>query len=292
MPNGNVACDLFAGAGGLSEGLRWAGFDIRVANEINNHAALTYRLNHPDTVMIERDIRKVNAKEITDVSGTDILLVAGGVPCQGVSTAGRRGLDDPRNKLFMEFVKMVRKLDPGFFLLENVVGLLSMDGGRLVEKIEKHLASSGYFCSRRVFDATSFGVPQRRRRVFIFGCKDGKHDINDMETKSIVSVSVSDAIGDLDFLKAGESSKEYVKQPTTGYQKRMRNGQDVLHNHEAPRHSASTMKRFSMMRPGASIKDIPQKLRIRKRDMFRLKRSEPARTVTTCGWTSSIPPDT
>ncbi|MFH0829831.1 MAG: DNA cytosine methyltransferase, partial [Candidatus Aenigmatarchaeota archaeon] len=107
-----IAVDLFAGAGGMSLGLEMAGFEVAVANEINHHAVLTYSANHPGTQMIEKDIRRVTAKEILKAAGGKPLLVAGGPPCQGFSMAGRRNADDPRNSLVMEFLKKVKEIRP------------------------------------------------------------------------------------------------------------------------------------------------------------------------------------
>jgi DNA (cytosine-5)-methyltransferase 1 len=276
-----LACDFFAGCGGLSEGLEQAGLKVAVANEINKHASMTYKINHPNTKMIEKDIRKVKAREVIDITGPDIFLVAGGPPCQGVSIAGRKDINDPRNLLFKEFIKMVGKLEPRFFLMENVTGLLIINKGNFIREIEKHFEDIGYFVSKRTFNSIDFNVPQSRRRIFIIGSRKGKYDINSMIIKKTRVVTASDAIGDLDFLKAGKSSQKYLKPPSTDYQVMMRSGSMILHNHEAPRHNMLTMKRFSMLRQGESINSLPSHLRIKKKVMYRLNASEPARTVTT-----------
>jgi DNA (cytosine-5)-methyltransferase 1 len=280
-PTDPVAVDLFAGAGGLSEGLGQGGFKVSVANEINKHAAATYRYNHPNTAMVEKDIRELKAVEITDIAGDEIFLVAGGPPCQGVSFAGRRRADDPRNLLFAEFVRMVGNLEPNFFIMENVVGLLSFGNGTILQKIETSFADMGYFVSKRILNSADFGVPQIRKRVFIFGSKKRKHDINSMPVNKGDPLNVEDAIGDLDFLKAGEFTTKYLKPAQTDYQTEMRKNSIILYNHEAPTHKTKTLNRFSAMKQGQCAKDLPRGLKTRKLVMFRLISSEPSRTIAT-----------
>ena len=276
-----IACDFFSGAGGLSEGLKDAGIKVAVANEINKHAAMTYNFNHPNTFLFQKDIREIKSREVIDITGNDIFLVAGGPPCQGVSLAGRRDINDSRNSLFREFAMVVGKLEPRFFLMENVVGLLSMNKGRLIESIEKLFNEIGYNVSKRVFNSVDFGVPQNRRRLFLFGSRKDKDDINSMHAKKTEIITTWDAISDLDFLKSGEFTQNYMKPPLTNYQKEMRKNSKVLYNHKAPKHNKSTMRRFSMLREGQSIKDLPQHIRIKKRVMYKLRKSEPSRTITT-----------
>lgn len=281
MKNDDIACDCMAGAGGLSEGFEQAGLNVAVANEINKHAAMTYKFNHPNTRMIEKDIRKIRTSEIIDITGNNIFLVAGGPPCQGVSFAGKRVINDPRNSLFKEFVKMVGKLEPKFFIMENVVGLLSIDNGNLIKSIESSFDNLGFFVSKRVFNAVDFGVPQSRKRLFIFGSRKSKHDINSFQIMKSNPVSTFTAISDLDFLKAGESAQRYMKEPRNSYQVEMRKNSRMLHNHDAPKHKKNTLERFSAMEQGQSVSTLPSRLRIKKMVMFRIKANEPARTVTT-----------
>jgi DNA (cytosine-5)-methyltransferase 1 len=276
-----VACDFFAGAGGLSEGLHQAGIAVRFANELNKDAALTYNQNHRGTFVAQKNIKNVRSSEVFDVSGSNIFLVAGGPPCQGVSLAGRRDLGDPRNLLFREFVKMVGKLSPKFVMMENVVGLLSMDGGRLIGEIERSLEDLGYRVSKRILNASDFGVPQNRKRVVIFCGNKRKHDINLMPISRTQKITVWDAISDLDFLASGEASTIYLKEPATDYQVWLRGNTKILCNHEASKHGKRALARFSKLKQGQSIKDLPQNLRMKKMVMYRLRPNEPARTITT-----------
>jgi len=276
-----VACEICSGAGGMGEGLRLAGFNVKFANEINNQAAMTYMYNHPSTKMSIKDMRCLKAKEIIDVTGENVRLLAAGLPCQGFSTAGERKINDPRNELFRSFLRIVNEIEPEFFLIENVVGILSFNNGKTIAEIEKVSNEMGYFVSKRVFNASSFGVPQNRNRVFILGCKKGKHDIQYMHVKNTKPVTVWDAISDLAFLKSGERSSKYLGPPLTQYQLQTRKKSKILYNHESPKHGNKTIERFSALRQGESIGDLPISMRTKKRSMFRLKAFAPARTLTT-----------
>ena len=276
------AVDLFAGAGGLSEGLREAGFRIVLANEKQGDAVLTYRKNHPDTRMIEGDITEVGDSEVIPAIKGDIDLIAAGPPCQGFSMAGRRNIDDRRNSLFKELVKIVREINPKFFLMENVKGILSMDGGSVIGAIENAFRSNGYIVEKYVLNSVDFGVPQYRERVFIIGRNDGITPIPPVALSSRI-VTVGEAISDLDFLDVGESSTIYEKEPESNYQRTMREktSKNDLRNHDAPRHTKHVTERFSKFKEGQTMKDIPEEWRTKKRNVYRFDRNKPSWTLTT-----------
>lgn len=274
------AIDLFASCGGLSEGLKMAGFNVIAANEIVHDAAMTYKVNHPSTKMIEKDIRMLSAKEIIDTVRDKISIVAGGPPCQGFSMAGRRDLDDPRNFLFREFIRVVEKLSPKYFLMENVPGILSIEKGKFFSSIISSFEEIGYKTTIVLLDSSNFGVPQIRKRVFITG---SNKKLNPAEIKSVKRkpVCVKDAIGDLDFLDNGEHATSYLKLPETEYQKKMRRNSSKLYNHQSSNHSKGTIKRFAFLMQGQSVSDLPIKLRTRKFALYRLDGQRPSRTLTT-----------
>jgi DNA (cytosine-5)-methyltransferase 1 len=172
--------DLFSGAGGLSEGLSQAGHSVIFASDINPKMCETYRHNHNDTTVICTDLSKENGAEdlastIDDVaSGKSIRTVAGGPPCQGFSTAGKWNGHDDRNQLFLPFMEVVKRLNPDYVLIENVPGLQWMKNGEVLKKIISILGEIGYSASLHLLRAEEFGVPQRRRRVFIIGFRNGK----------------------------------------------------------------------------------------------------------------------
>lgn len=157
-------CSLFAGIGGFDLALTRLGHEIVYINEWNKYAAQTYEKNFnqkPDT----RDISEVPTSGIPD---HDILV--GGFPCQSFSIAGkRRGFDETRGTLFFEIARILRDKRPGYFLLENVKGLLSHDGGKTFQTILRVLTELGYEYQWQVINSKNFGVPQNRERIYIIG---------------------------------------------------------------------------------------------------------------------------
>ena len=190
---------LFSGCGGsdlgLLGGFRFAEknfpklrFSIEYANDINLHAAETYKKNIGDHIDVS-DINEVGADEIPN---HDFLI--GGFPCQSFSIAGqRKGLDDERGELYMHMVKILHKKKPRVFVAENVKGILSVDGGKAFEKIFSDFESAGYKIKYKIINASDYGVPQKRERVFVVGIRN---DIKkDFEFPSPVSHRV--VLGDV-----------------------------------------------------------------------------------------------
>ena len=173
--------DLFAGAGGLSCGLKQAGFFPLFANELVPQYAETYQLNHPDTEMVVGDVRQVceiNLKKRLGLSEGEIDLVAGGPPCQGFSiNAPIRTLDDDRNHLFKDFLRVVSAIKPKAVLIENVPGIISMGKGTVVEQIHKELKGLGYNVKHLILFAGHYGVPQMRFRTVFIGLRGRKKPI-------------------------------------------------------------------------------------------------------------------
>lgn len=205
--------DLFCGAGGLSKGFELAGYNIIVANDNYKQACETYRNNHRHTVLIEGDITKVETKKtlFDAISGKDIDIIIGGPPCQGFSHAGKRIVDDPRNFLFKEFVEIVRQVMPRVVVLENVEGILTMNGGKSFESIKDSFGELGYKMEGRKLHAVRYGVPQKRKRVVMIGVLDGSpaecypDEIINEESKYL---SVQEAIGNMPEIEANGGSQE------------------------------------------------------------------------------------
>ena len=169
-----TAVSLFSGCGGLDLGLTKAGFDIVVANDINQHAVDTYRNNIGQDIVCG-DIRDVDVirKIIRHVGDKKIDLIAGGPPCQGFSTLGSKISADPRNGLFSSYAKIVAKLKPKFILMENVKSMTTLYDGKFKDSILSTFRELGYDMSYEVLDAADYGVPQHRQRVFFFGSRLG-----------------------------------------------------------------------------------------------------------------------
>lgn len=194
--------DLFCGAGGMTLGFHWAGFQTILANDNFKDAAKTFKYNNSTTNFIFGDITKKEVKEqiiseLGDIKKID--LVVGGPPCQGFSHAGKRLIDDPRNILYKEFVEIVSKVKPAIFIMENVEGILSMDKGRMFASIKEDFELLGYHVVGKKLHAADFGVPQRRKRVLIIGSLAGDPSryfpINILSSENYLTVR--EAIGDL-----------------------------------------------------------------------------------------------
>ncbi len=158
---------LFSGAGGFDLGFIQAGHKVVWANDINVDCAITYRHNIGNHFVVG-DIKDILTCEIPNCD-----VVIGGFPCQGFSQANRnRNIEDDRNKLYLEFVRVVNDKQPKYFVAENVRGLLSIDKGEAIKMIVKDFQDLGYCVDYKVFDAADFGVPQNRKRVIIIGVRN------------------------------------------------------------------------------------------------------------------------
>ncbi|WP_080803342.1 DNA cytosine methyltransferase [Arabiibacter massiliensis] len=158
---------LFAGAGGLDLGFVQAGFDLVWANDFDSDAVETYRMNLGDHIVCG-DIASLSTDDIPDC---DVLI--GGFPCQGFSVANRkRSTADERNLLYKEYLRILHAKRPKVFLAENVKGILSLDGGAVIDMIVSDFQSEGYNVKYRLINAADYGVPQKRMRVIIVGTRE------------------------------------------------------------------------------------------------------------------------
>lgn len=213
--------DLFAGCGGMSEGFIMNGFQLLSANEIDKNIILTNKFNHSkytdESNFILGDITKEDVKQqiIDSCKGHKVDVIVGGPPCQGFSYAGWRDPNDDRNKLFREFVSIVQSLQPEFFVMENVLGILTMRNGDAIKEIIKAFSEVGYHVSNPLkLNAANVGVPQRRKRVFLIGSRNG---IDFAQPDSMFSnedmflpnfITVRDAIGSLPPIEDGGGEME------------------------------------------------------------------------------------
>lgn len=169
-----TAIDLFAGAGGATQGLRDAGFDVRVGVEIDSDAAATWSLNHPG-VMLEADMRTVSGRQLMDAGGFEygeLDLLKACPPCQGFSSLrGGTHPDDARNDLVIDTLRIVDELYPRAVLIENVPGLRR---DHRFESLTAGLRNRGYELEDYIIEASTLGVPQRRRRLVVIATRDGQ----------------------------------------------------------------------------------------------------------------------
>jgi DNA (cytosine-5)-methyltransferase 1 len=297
-----IAVDFFAGAGGLSRGLKNAGFDVLVANEIHPDPCKTYQSNYPETNVLCEDIREVSSKEIVELAEDsahegldvgDIDLVAGGPPCQGFSTAGEKQRDDPRNNLYKDFVRMVDELEPQSFLMENVTGLVNMYDGEALEEVLGMMDTLDYSYDYEVLNAVDYGVPQKRKRIIFIGYHNSL-DITPQHPEAICApksrldgynkpspVTIGEAISDLRFLGPGETATEYELPPKTEYQEMMRSNSDELHNHVGTNHSQRVIDRFDAFEQGKGIDSVPEELRTKKSGTKKWHPNGQSRAITT-----------
>lgn len=166
---------LFAGCGGSSLGYKMAGFKELLAVEWDKNAAETFSMNFPDVPIFIGDIANLSGKECMDLAGIssgELSVLDGSPPCQGFSMIGKRNIDDPRNVLFAEFVRLLKELRPKVFVMENVTGLVQGHMKKYYLEIVETLRSCGYRVNGQILNAQYFSVPQKRRRVIIIGVRD------------------------------------------------------------------------------------------------------------------------
>jgi DNA (cytosine-5)-methyltransferase 1 len=173
-----IAIDLFAGAGGLSLGFEQAGFDVRVSVEVDPIHALIHHINFPQTLILPQSVALLTGEMIRQKANLPhqaIAIVFGGAPCQGFSLMGQRVLDDPRNFLVKEFVRLVKELDPAYFLFENVKGLTVGKHRQFLDEFITEFAAIDYQVKIpwQVLNASNYGVPQNRERLILLGAKKG-----------------------------------------------------------------------------------------------------------------------
>lgn len=283
-----LAVDLFAGAGGLSLGAEMAGVEPVYANDLFAEAAETYRMNHPATYFDERPIEDVSAEAILQRVGLvpgDLDILLGGPPCQGFSiNAPARQMDDHRNSLILEYLRLVGGLRPKYILIENVPGLLSLDRGYALRVVYERLRDLGYEVNHRVLLASNYGVPQERWRLIILGHRDdvvapvfpapthaataranftggARWSVPEEALRHLPpAVTVAEAIGDLPSLANGGGSSPVPMPPgvrLTAFQRWARSGAKELYNHQAPKLSPVNLQRLRHIQPGGNWTDIP-----------------------------------
>lgn len=166
---------LFAGCGGSSLGYSMAGYRELLAVEWDDHAVETFKLNFPDVPVWHGDIAQLSVEECLRIAGLrpgELDVLDGSPPCQGFSTAGKRKMDDGRNQLFREYVRLLRGLKPKVFVMENVSGMVKGKMKLIFADIMRELKASGYHVSARLMNAMYFGVPQSRQRMIFIGVRE------------------------------------------------------------------------------------------------------------------------
>lgn len=194
--------DLFAGAGGMSLGFEQSGFDVRAAVEIDPIHCAVHKFNFPNCTIIPRSVADLSGREIREASGLGsaaVDCVFGGPPCQGFSLIGHRALDDPRNALVREFVRIVAELDARTFVFENVKGLTVGQHRSFLNELVQEFGRVGYDVRTpwQVFDVAWYGVPQHRERLILIGARKGER-LPEYPAASTVPADEAGALGELE----------------------------------------------------------------------------------------------
>lgn len=283
--------DLFAGAGGLAEGFRQAGWSILVANDINPAAGETFRLNFPESTFFEGPITALAVAAVLRECGLrkgELDCLIGGPPCQSFSYNNHnRTATDARARLFDEYLRLVSGLRPKFIVMENVPGILTIGNGSVISEITRRLEQLGYSISHRTLSSEQYGVPQIRKRVFIIASRVAEAEklfpapshkaATDKRRSSCKpsgpkvaaggrlkpSVTIANAFSDLPVLRNGGGSHEISrknKRPDGAYQKEMRRGTRKVYNHVCNRLGDLMLERIAYVPQGGNWRNIPFKL--------------------------------
>lgn len=253
--------DLFCGCGGLSYGFESAGYNIVLGIDNDAKALETFELNHKNSKSICGDITAIHLADIDNVmGGKKIDVIIGGPPCQGMSLSGPRKFDDPRNKLYLSYIRLVEEIRPKAFVIENVPGLVSLFEGKIKDSIIERLTSLGYTVRYEILCSADYGVPQSRRRVVFVGLKN---DSFVYPEKLRDQVTCEMALSDLPPLvdELGEEIQDYETPCTNNYQKLMRAKSTVVRNHIAATHSEKVKTIISLVPDGGNYKDLPEEYR-------------------------------
>jgi DNA (cytosine-5)-methyltransferase 1 len=197
--NAPTVISTFAGCGGSSLGYSMAGYRELLAVEWNDNAVATFKLNFPDIPVYHGDICKLTVKRCLEITGLEpgqLDLLDGSPPCQGFSTAGKRILEDERNQLFREFVRLLRGLQPKVFVMENVSGLVKGKMKLIFAEIMRELKASGYKVKCRLMNAMYFQVPQSRERLFWIGLRDELGNMPNFPKAQHRPINAYEIIGD------------------------------------------------------------------------------------------------
>lgn len=254
--------DLFCGAGGLSYGFESAGFDIVVGIDNDAKALETFELNHKGSKSICGDITQITYEEHIKplLGGKRIDVIIGGPPCQGMSLSGPRQFDDPRNKLYLSYIRLVKEIQPKAFVIENVPGLVGLFGGQIKDSIIEKFTEMGYRIEYKILCSADYGVPQNRKRVIFVGTKVGNFEYPTINS-DVVTCSM--ALSDLPSLEneLGEEVSEYAMPPQNPYQQLMRRKSDLVLNHIAAKHSDKVKKIIALVPDGGNYKNLPEEYR-------------------------------
>nr|WP_318742036.1 DNA cytosine methyltransferase [uncultured Treponema sp.] len=283
MENVLNCIDLFCGCGGLSLGFEKAGINVLVGIDAWQDAITTFNYNHKNSKGICADLSTLEPSEIEkELNGKSVDLIIGGPPCQGFSVAGKRIVDDVRNKLYKNFVRFVEYYKPKAFMMENVPNILSIGEGIVRDSIVKDFSDLGYKVVYKVLTASNYGTPQNRRRAVFVGFKDGKEFIFPQHTVEQLVTSY-EALSDLPE-NSLEDGSDYPMTTNCDYQKLMRCNSSKIYNHQITEHSDKTKEIIALVPDGGNYKNLPPELQQTRKVHIawtRLNSQKPSFTIDT-----------
>ena len=275
--------DLFCGCGGFSLGFERAGFNVLLGIDVWKDAICTFKHNHKTSQVLQADLSNLDPSDTRFfLNGKSIDIIIGGPPCQGFSVAGKRIVDDIRNKLYKSFVNFVAYYKPKAFVMENVPNILSIGGGAVRDSILKDFSELGYTIEYRILMASDYGVPQNRRRAIFVGFLNGHHFVFP-ERFTTNKVTAEEAISDLPEQSVVDGNA-YPYSPKSAYQELMRRNSTSLFNHQATVHNEKTIEIISHVPDGGNYKDLPIELQGTRKVHIawtRLNSKKPSFTIDT-----------
>jgi DNA (cytosine-5)-methyltransferase 1 len=275
--------DLFSGCGGLSLGFEMANYEIALGIDNWADALKTFEKNHKNSKTLLADLHTLEPETVSEnFNVSDISVIVGGPPCQGFSIAGKREIDDERNKLYQGFVRFVAHFKPTAFVMENVPTIMTMGEGLVKKSIIADFESLGYKVSSKILMASDYGVPQNRKRAFFVGLLSGKKF--EFPEKQLTQVITSaEAISDLPDYDVNDNDN-YPIPIQSNYQKLMRKDSKALFNHQLTKHSQKTIETVGLVPDGGNYKNLPIELRDTRRVNIawtRLNSQKPSFTIDT-----------
>lgn len=251
--------DLFCGCGGLSLGFEQAGYKVLLGIDNWEDSLVTFRYNHHGSETMCADLMNLNPMSVEErIGNKKVDVIIGGPPCQGFSVAGKRIIDDNRNKLYKSFVRMVAHFKPKAFVLENVPNILSMGEGIVKRAIVNDFEELGYKVVNKVLLASDYGVPQNRRRAIFVGLLNGEEFVYPQPT-IVQRVTTEQALSDLPQNSLPDGA-EYPTAPLSDYQKLIRQGSKGVYNHDITIHTEQTQRIIAMVPDGGNYKNLPEEL--------------------------------
>lgn len=274
--------DLFCGCGGLSQGFLNANYNVCLGIDHWKDALETYAYNHAGAKTLQADLQTLSPEIVAhNLALQDIDIIIGGPPCQGFSIAGKRIINDARNKLYKSFVRFVQFFSPQAFVMENVPNILSIGNGAVRDSIINDFSNLGYNVEYKILCAADYGVPQNRRRTFFVGLKN-KH-FSFPEPNTSYPVTTWDAISDLPEYSIADGSF-YSAEPQSDFQRKMREHSLAVFNHQATVHTEQTQRIIAMVPDGGNYLDLPAELQNTRKVHIawtRLNSKKPSITIDT-----------